>query len=148
MKKWQSLGLAAGLALSQAWSVPARAQSEASVALSALPLASVVVTASTAAAVVSVVPVALSVAGSVVVVKAVEVTARGTVYVIERVSDGARASVEFGARAASAASVGVGTALTVSVIGTGVLLSAAGEVIAFIPNELGRALLHNERVTY
>jgi hypothetical protein len=29
-----------------------------------------------------------------------------------------------------------------------VLLSAAGEVLAFIPNELGRALLHNERITY
>jgi hypothetical protein len=78
----------------------------------------------------------------------VEVTARGTVYVLERVSDGARASVEVGARGVSAVSVGVGAALTVSVIGTGVLLSAAGEVIAFIPNELGRALLHNERITH
>jgi hypothetical protein len=56
--------------------------------------------------------------------------------------------VEVGARAGSALSVGVGTALTVGVIGTGVLLSAAGTVIAFIPNELGRALLHNERVTH
>jgi hypothetical protein len=148
MKKWQSLSLAAGLAFALAWGGPARAQSEASVALSALPVASVVVTASTAAAAVSVVPVALSVAGSVVVIKAVEVTARGTVYVLERVSDGARASVEVGARGVSAVSVGVGTALTVSVIATGVLLSAAGEVIAFIPNELGRALLHNERVTH
>jgi hypothetical protein len=35
----------------------------------------------------------------------------------------------------------------VSVIGSGVVLSALGEAIAFIPNELGRALLHNERVT-
>ena len=148
MKKWQSLSLAAGLAWALACGGSARAQSEVSVALSALPVASVVVTASTAAAAVSVVPVALSVAGAVVVVKAVEVTARGTVYVLERASDGARASVEVGARAASAVSVGVGTALAVSVIGTGVLLSAAGEVIAFIPNELGRALLHNERITH
>jgi hypothetical protein len=148
MKSWQSLSLAASLALTLACSGPARAQSEASVALSVLPVASVVVTASTAAAAVSVVPVALSVAGSVVVVKAVEITARGTVYVLERASDGARASVEVGARAASAVAVGVGTLVAVSVIGTGVLLSAAGEVIAFIPNELGRALLHNERVTH
>jgi hypothetical protein len=148
MKKSHSLSLVAGLVLVLGLSGPARAQSEASVALSALPVASVVVTASTAAAAVSVVPVALSVAGAVVVVKAVEITARGTVYVLERASDGARASVEVGARSVSAVSVGVGTALTVSVIGTGVLLSAAGEVIAFIPNELGRALLHNERVTH
>jgi hypothetical protein len=37
--------------------------------------------------------------------------------------------------------------VTVSVISAGVLLSAGGEVIAFIPNELGRALLHHERVS-
>ncbi len=147
MNSWHSSSRVAGLALILALGGPARAQSEASIALSALPVASMVVTASTAAAAVSVVPVALSVAGAVVVVKAVEVTARGTVYVLERVSDGARASVEVGARGVSAVSVGVGTALAVSVIGTGVLLSAAGEVIAFIPNELGRALLHNERIT-
>ena len=55
---------------------------------------------------------------------------------------------EVSGRAASAVSVGVGTAVVVSVIGTGVLLSAAGEVLAFIPNELGRALLHNERITH
>jgi len=33
-----------------------------------------------------------------------------------------------------------------SVIGTGVLLSVAGELLAFVPNALGRALLHDERV--
>jgi hypothetical protein len=35
----------------------------------------------------------------------------------------------------------------VSVIGTGVVLSAAGEAIAFIPNEIGKALLYNEQVS-
>jgi len=38
--------------------------------------------------------------------------------------------------------------VVVSVAGTGVILSAAGEAIAFIPNAMGRALLHNERVAY
>jgi hypothetical protein len=37
--------------------------------------------------------------------------------------------------------------VTVSVIGTGLVLSALGEAIAFVPNELGKALLHNERIT-
>jgi hypothetical protein len=37
--------------------------------------------------------------------------------------------------------------VVVSVVGAGVVLSAAGEAIAFIPNALGRALLHNERLT-
>jgi hypothetical protein len=81
------------------------------------------------------------------VVKAVEVTARGTVLVLERASDGARASVALSGRAASEVAVEVGTVVALSVIGTGVLLSAAGEVLCFIPNELGRALLHNERIT-
>lgn len=134
---------------------PARAQSEASLVLSALPVASVVGAGSAVAgsavagaAAVSVVPAALAASGAVLVVKAVEVSARGTVIVLERASDGARASVELSGRAASGVVAGVGTVVAVSVIGAGVLLSAAGEVLCFIPNELGRALLHNERLTY
>jgi hypothetical protein len=38
--------------------------------------------------------------------------------------------------------------VVVSVVSTGVVLSAAGEAVAFVPNALGRALLHNERLTY
>ena len=146
----KSMVCVASLAVTLA-AAPARAQSEASLALSALPVASVVAGASMGAAAVSVVPVALSVAGATLVVKAVEVTARGTVYLLERASDGAQASVEVVGRAASGlvagAVIGVGTVVTVSVIGTGVLLSTAAELLAFIPNELGRALLYNQRIT-
>ena len=134
---------------------PARAQSEASLVLSALPVASVVGTgsavagsAAAGAVAVSALPVALTVSGAVLVVKTVELSARGTVIVLERASDGARASVELSGRAASGASVLVGQSAVVTVIGAGVLLSAAGEVLCFIPNELGRALLHNERITF
>jgi hypothetical protein len=48
---------------------------------------------------------------------------------------------------AGQASVGVGTALAVSVVSTGWVLSAAGEALAFIPNEIGAALLYNERIS-
>lgn len=139
---------AAALALGLVVGAPARAHGEASAisALSALPMASVVVGAGAAASAVAAVPVALSTAGAVLVVKTVESTARGTVVVLERASDGAQASIELGARAAGGASLAAGTVVMVSVIGAGVLLSAAGEVIAFIPNALGRALLHNERL--
>jgi len=139
---------AAALVLGLVAGAPARAHGEASAvsAVSALPLASVVVGAGAAASAVAAVPVVLSTAGAVLVVKTVESTARGTVVVLERASDGAQASIELGARAAGAASLAAGTLVTVSVIGAGVLLSAAGEVIAFIPNALGRALLHNERL--
>ena len=150
---FKSLGLAGALALSLAAS-PARAQSEASLVLSALPVAVVVGTGSAAAgsvavagAAVSAVPVALSVVGATLVVKAVEVTASGTLYLLERASDGAQASVRIAGNVASGVVMGVGTVVAVSAIGTGLLLSTAGEVLAFIPNALGRALLHNEKVT-
>ena len=79
-------------------------------------------------------------------IKTVEVTARGTVYALERASDGARVSVEVLASSVVGASWAVGTVVTVSVIGAGTVLSAAGEAMAFVPNALGRALLHNERI--
>jgi hypothetical protein len=111
-------------------------------------VASVVVGGSAVAGSAVAVPLVLSATGTVLVVKAVEPTVRGTVYVLERASDGARVSVEVLARAAAGASIAVGTVLTSSVIVAGVVLSVAGSALAFIPNELGRALLHNERLTY
>ena len=128
----------------------ARAHGELSAlsSLSALPVASVVAGGSAVAGSAAAVPLVLSAAGTVLVVKAVESTGRGTVYVLERASDGARVSVVVLARAAAGASIAVGTVLTSSVIVAGVVLSVAGSALAFIPNELGRALLHNERLTY
>lgn len=140
-KSLASILLASCLAMAAA--SQARAQGELSglSTLSALPVASVVAGAALT------VPLVLSTAGTVLVVKAVESTARGTVYVLERASDGARVSVEVLAQAAAGASIAAGTVVTVSVIGAGVVLSVAGSVLAFIPNELGRVLLHNERLT-
>lgn len=142
--------LAAALVLGFLCSAPARAHGDASAvsAVSALPVASLVVGSGAAASAVVALPVALSTVGAVLVVRTVESTARGTVVLLERASDGAQASIELGARTAGGASLALGTVVTVSAIGAGVLLSAAGEVIAFIPNALGRALLHNERLTH
>lgn len=133
-----------------AWAaiLPAQAQTGASAlgAVSALPLASVVV-ASEAASTVAQASALVLVAGASLVVRTVESTARGTVYVLERVSDGVRVSVEVGSTVAGAASLAIGTAVTVSAITAGVILSVAGEAIAFVPNAVGRALLHNQRLT-
>ena len=127
----------------------AQAQSDASAlsTLSALPVASVVVGGSAVAGSVVAIPIVLSTTGAVLIIKAVEVTARGTVCVLERASDGAQASVEIVGKTAGVASLAAGTAVTISVIGAGVVLSAAGQAIAFIPSALGTALLHNERLT-
>ena len=111
------------------------AVSEAS-ALSALPIAVSVVA-----------PVMIVSGGAVLTVVAVEASAEGAVWVLQRASDGARASVRLSARAAGGVSVAAGTVVTVAAISTGWVLSAAGQAIAFIPNQVGAALLYNERVT-
>ncbi len=103
----------------------------------------------------SALPVAISVAAPVMVlsagatltVVAVQASATGTVWVLERASDGVRSSVKLGAQAAKGASMVAGTAVLVTAISTGWVLSVASQVIAFVPNEIGTALLHNEKVT-
>lgn len=128
---------------------PAQAQSEASVGLSMLPLASVVGTASVAGAAASTavaLPAALAVSGAVLTVQAVEVSARGTVLLLERASDAATASVELAGAAVGGLALSVGASVVTTVIASGVILSAAGEVLCFIPNAIGRALLHDETI--
>ena len=88
-------------------------------------------------------PVALLSAAGTLVVVSVTVVADGTVWVLERVSDGVRMSVRFAGNVAVAA----GTVCAVTVIASGTVLSDAGRAIAFIPNDIGQALLYNERVT-
>ena len=117
---------------------PARAHgglSEAS-ALSMLPLA---VSVAAPALVLS--------AGAGLTVVAVQASGEATVWVLERASDGARTSVTVSGAALGGASLLVGTAVTVTALSAGWVLSAAGQVIAFVPNEIGKALLHNERIT-
>lgn len=116
----------------------ARAQSTASEAsaLSALPLV-ISITA----------PVAILAAGATLTVASVEAVSNGTVWVLERASDGARATLRFSTRAANGASTAVGTSVVVTTMASGHVLSAAGKAIAFIPNEVGNALIYNERVS-
>jgi hypothetical protein len=133
MKTIRTLVASATLAIAVA-TTPAQAHNNASEAsaLSMLPVA-----VSVAA------PVMLFSAGATLSVVAVEATSAGTVWMLERASDGSRASVTL----AGKASVAVGTAVAVTAFSAGWVLSAAGEAIAFVPNELGKALLHNERIT-
>lgn len=103
----------------------------------------------------SMLPVAVSVAAPVMIlsggvmltVVAVEASAEGTVWVLERASDGARASVTLSGMAAGGVSVVAGTTVVVTAFSAGWVLESAGRAIAYIPNEIGRALLYNERVT-
>ena len=134
-RRFASTAVAALLAINL---VSANAQSEASAlsALSALPIA-----VSVAA------PVMILSAGVTLTVVAVEASAIGAVWVLERASDGARATVKLSAQAAGGLSVAAGTAVVVTAVSTGWVLSTASRAIAFVPNEIGAALLYNERVT-
>lgn len=92
-------------------------------------------------------PVALLSAGAAFTVVAVSAVAEGTVWVLERASDGARMSLTLSGQVVGGVSVLVGAAVVTTAFSAGWVLSAAGKAIAFIPNEVGKALLYNERVT-
>lgn len=96
---------------------------------------------------VSVTAPAMLVSGTVALsVVAIQATADGVVWVLERASDGARISVKWASLSVGMASVAVGAVVTVTAVSAGWLLSTAGEVVALVPNTLGRALLHHEEV--
>jgi len=107
------------------------------------------------ASLLSTLPVAVSVAGpslllaggAVLTVVAVEASATGAVWVLERASDGARCTLHLSAQAAGGVSMLAGSAVLVTAMSAGWVLSAAGQAIAFVPNAIGAALLYNERVT-
>jgi hypothetical protein len=103
----------------------------------------------------SLVPVAISVALPVVlvagvgsiVVTGVQASADGVVWFVENVAEGVKGSIRFAGDAVSAAAMVAGTVVVVTVVATGMLLSASGHVIAFIPNEIGRSLSYDQRVS-
>ena len=85
-------------------------------------------------------------AGASLTVIAVEESADGTVWLVERASDGARASLHVTGQFVGGASQAVGSAITVTAVSAGCILSMAGRAIAFVPNEIGAALLYTRKV--
>jgi hypothetical protein len=85
-------------------------------------------------------------ASAVVTVKSVEVVGDGAVIVLNGASDMASASVKLSAQAAKGLSLTAGTVVNVAAVSTGHVLVAGGKAIAFIPNEIGTALLHQSKV--
>lgn len=83
--------------------------------------------------------------GGSVVAQSVENVADGTVVVLKNVADGSTATVKFSGDGAKGFSNLVGQAVTVTATGSGHVLVAAGKVIAFIPTEAGKSLLHHSQ---
>jgi hypothetical protein len=103
----------------------------------------------------SLAPVALSVvapasvlaSGVILTIKSVQVSANGTVILLESIADASKVTVEVSGDLSTKASAFVGKSAAVSLIASGTVITAAGEVLAFIPNEIGRELMYNEKLT-
>jgi hypothetical protein len=109
--------------------------------VSTLPIASTV-----AAADASMLPALLAAAGAAFVVKHAEASAYSALYTLARSSDGKCVRVQIAGRGMDLPWLAAGTVVTAKPIRTGVVLSVAGDPIAFVPNALGRALLRADQV--
>lgn len=83
-------------------------------------------------------------AGSVVVIS-VAASAEGVVLVLQGAGEASTATVRLSGAAARGLSVAAGTVLEVVATSTGHVLVLSGKALAFVPNELGKVLVHHER---
>ncbi len=87
------------------------------------------------------------VAGSgMLVIESVTAAGEGSVVVLKGASDGVAASVRVSAELGRQLSTAVGSSVQVVAASTGNLLVMSGKAIAFIPNEIGLALLHQTKL--
>ena len=78
-------------------------------------------------------------------VTAVKTVGNVSVITLRGLAGGAEASVQVSSKVIEGSAIGVGSALQATVSTTGVLLVAAGKALMFVPNEIGKSLLHHSR---
>lgn len=81
-----------------------------------------------------------------VVVASVEAAGEGSLVVLKGSADAGQASLRLSAQAARGLSLAAGTTVSVVALSTGYALVLAGKAIAYIPNEIGKSLLHHAPV--
>ena len=81
------------------------------------------------------------------VVESVNTVGDGIEVVLEGAGQASRATVHLSGEAARGLSIGAGTVLQVVAMSAGHALVLSGKVLAFIPNEVGQALLHHARAS-
>ena len=86
------------------------------------------------------------VGSSTVVVTSVEAVADGVTVVLKASGQAASTTIKLSGKAVEKLAIASGTVVEVSATATGYLLIASGKAIAFIPNEVGNALLHHNQV--
>jgi hypothetical protein len=84
-------------------------------------------------------------AGAQLSIAAIENAGGASIVVLRDASTGAQASLRIAADVAAAGSLVVGQAVEVIAEATGCSLVADGRLVAFVPNEVGRALVHHVR---
>jgi len=84
--------------------------------------------------------------GGAVIVESVKTVGDGIEVVLKSVANASTATVRLSGKGARGLAIGASTALDVVATSTGHMLVASGKVLAFIPNELGKALLHHAEV--
>jgi len=83
--------------------------------------------------------------GAEFMVTAVRASGEGVVLVLQGVSRAVETSARVSGETVREASIGVGSSVRVVAESTGYALVASGALLAFVPNEIGRALLHDAR---
>ena len=84
--------------------------------------------------------------GSELVVESVTALGKVSRVVVHASANGARASFEVTTELVGELSLATGKVVTVSANTAGCLITASGKVIAFVPNELGRSLVHHREL--
>jgi hypothetical protein len=85
-------------------------------------------------------------ASGTIVVESVQAIGGASMVVLRGASEAASATVRLSGNVVGGASLVAGASVTLVAASTGYLLVSAGQVIAFIPNEIGGSLLHHSRV--
>lgn len=78
-------------------------------------------------------------------VTAVKTVGNVSIITLRSLAGGAEASVQVSSKVIEGSAIGVGSALQATTSATGVLLVAAGKALMFVPNEMGKSLLHHSR---
>jgi hypothetical protein len=84
-------------------------------------------------------------AGSEFTVKAIKTTAQGIELTLQGASTAIETSAVITKEAFESAAIGIGTSIKALADGSGYTLVAAGRVIAYVPGEMARALLHRSK---
>jgi hypothetical protein len=81
------------------------------------------------------------------VVESIEKVGESTVVVLKGAVEGSRVTLKMSGKVVTGASLAAGTAVSVVSMASGHALVVSGKVIAFIPTETGKVLLHHSRVS-